>query len=216
MNTCRAPAPVLLGGMDNQNDTNDKPYLTGAASSMAQAHLHVLRGLYTAENTMAFLPVFQILVGVAQNEIDPAEIDMPNHADINRHEWELIRNAVAVAFAASIKADQSIKDDSKAHLIAEKLMTAVKEAPRIYRMPLDVEPGKCFFLSRFELDEDSDEFDWAHLCDPETGEWRIFDSANDAHKWAFEHDVEQYRITKAIAACEVETVFNNTEKEGAK
>ena len=216
MTTCRAPGPVLLGGMDIKNDTNDSPYLTGAASSVAQAHLTVLKDLWKAGNVMSFLPAFQMLVAISGGDTDAEKLGMPYADEVNRHEWELIRNAVAVAFAAAIKATDSLKDNDEANTIASKLVLAVKMAPRIYRMPIDVEPGKCYFLSRFELDEDSDDFDWAHLCDPETGEWQIFDSANDAHKYAFNHDIEQYRITKAIAACEVETVFNNIEGEGAK
>jgi hypothetical protein len=212
---------VLRKPMSKENDSmSGQPYLTGTASSHAQAHLEVLKENLLAGNVMAYEPAFHLLVGITLGTVDPEEQKVPFQDEITMPEWELIRNAIGIAFAAAIRTQHEADPDSLANTphalaLAGHLVDAVKKAPRIHRQPV-VMPEGTYFLSK-PVDDDTmpDGTYDSYLIDADTDEWKVFESINDAHKYCLEADVDEYRIHKAITSSKTEMVYDNVE-EGTK
>ena len=207
--------------MEKENDSmSEQPYLTGTASSCAKAHLEVLKENWKNGDVMAYEPAFLALVGITLGTFDPEENGVPFHDEITMNEWELIRNAVSVAFAAAIRCQHETDPESLASTphaleLADQLVTAVKSAPRIHRQPVDM-PENTYFLSKPVPDDDCPGgiYD-SYLLDRETEEWKIFNSIAECHKYCINSDVDEYRIHKAVTSSKTELVYDNVE-EGTK
>ena len=203
--------------MENENDSmSGQPYLTGTASSHAQAHLEVLKENLLAGNVMAYEPAFMLIVGITLGTIDPEDQNVPFHDEITMPEWELIRNAVGIAFAAAIRTQhqtdpESLADAPHALQLADSLVKAVKKAPRIHRQPVELPEGTYFLSKPVEDDTIPDGTYDSYLLDRDTQEWKIFNSIAECHKYCINADVDEYRIHKAITSSKTEMVYDNVE-----
>ena len=211
---CGITQPYMM--KKENDDMSGQPYLTGTASSCAEAHFEVIKENLQNGNVMAYEPAFIALVGITLGTFDPEENGVPYHDEITMNEWELIRNAVSIAFAAAIRCQhetdpESLASTPHALALAEQLVTAVKSAPRIHRQPVEM-PENTYFLSKPVPDDDCPDgiYD-SYLLDRDTEEWKIFNSIADCHKFCLESDVEEYRIHKAITSSKTELVYDNVE-----